>query len=201
MNSQEQTEVQLVAATSCTRSTNLAKIQEVASWLLDMNQELLCGGSKRHRTGGSLRGNASLSHGEEDQMNRVVEVQEANCIRNADGSGAEACSSTIDEAPATATDEEENNNEITAEIKEGNKEEEQDDDEEEMDQDSDDFEQSDDSSREESYSNGNDITDQNYNDIATQQSLALLTKNQMNTRHGSRRFEKEIGQIDLSHFP
>ncbi|XP_051866074.1 F-box/WD repeat-containing protein 7 isoform X3 [Pristis pectinata] len=166
------------AATTCTRSTNLAKIQEVASWLLDMNQELLSGGSKRHRTGGSLRGNASLSHGEEDQMNRVVEVQEGNCIRNADGNGAEACSSTSEEAPATATDEEENNNQITTEIKEGNKEEEQDD-EEEMDQDSDDFEQSDDSSREESCTNGNDVTDQNYKDVVTQQSLALLTKNHM----------------------
>lgn len=144
-----------------------------------MNQELLSGGSKRHRSGGSLRGNASLSHGEEDQMNRVVEVQEGNCARNADGSGTEARGSTSDEAPAAVTDEEENNNQITAEIKERNKEEEHDDDEEEMDQDSDDFEQSDDSSREESCTNGNDLSDENYTDMATHQSLAILTKNQV----------------------
>eukprot|EP00062_Callorhinchus_milii_P026644 gi/632989005/ref/XP_007883413.1/ PREDICTED: polymerase delta-interacting protein 3-like [Callorhinchus milii] len=63
-----------------------------------MNQELLSGGSKRRRTGGSLRGNASLSHGEEEQMNRVVEEQEEHCVRNADGSGAEASSSTNNES-------------------------------------------------------------------------------------------------------
>lgn len=54
-------------------SDSLAKVQEVASWLLEMNQELLSVGSKRRRTGGSLRGNASSSQVDEEQMNRVVE--------------------------------------------------------------------------------------------------------------------------------
>lgn len=54
-------------------SDSLAKVQEVASWLLEMNQELLSVGSKRRRTGGSLRGNASSSQVDEGQMNRVVE--------------------------------------------------------------------------------------------------------------------------------
>ncbi|XP_041064428.1 F-box/WD repeat-containing protein 7-like [Carcharodon carcharias] len=166
-----------VAAT-CTPSANLVKVQEVASWLLEMNQELLSGGSKRRRTGGSLRGNASVSHREEEQMNRVVEEQEGHCVRNADGSGPEASSSTSDEAQV-ATAEEENNNQITVAAEEENKEEEQEDGEEEMDQDSDDFEQSD-SSREDDSTNGNDVTDQNYNiDVAIQQPLALLTKNQL----------------------
>ena len=57
-------------------SDSLAKVQEVASWLLEMNQELLSVGSKRRRTGGSLRANASSSQVDEEQMNRVVEEEE-----------------------------------------------------------------------------------------------------------------------------
>ncbi|XP_043555815.1 F-box/WD repeat-containing protein 7-like isoform X3 [Chiloscyllium plagiosum] len=161
-----------------TPSANLVKVQEVASWLLEMNQELLSGGSKRRRTGGSLRGNASLSHGEEE-MNRVVEEQEGHCARFADGGGAEASSSNSDEVQVATAEEEENNNRVTVEAEEESKEEEQEDGEEEMDQDSDDFEQSDDS-REDDSTNGNDVTDQNDNiDVANQQPLPLLTKNQM----------------------
>ncbi|XP_059501278.1 F-box/WD repeat-containing protein 7 isoform X2 [Stegostoma tigrinum] len=169
--------VMKVTATS-TPSANLVKVREVASWLLEMNQEFLSGCSKRRRAGGSLRGNPSLSHGEEE-MNRVVEEQEGHCARFADGNGAEASSSNSDEAQVAKAEEEENNNQITAEAKEESKAEEQEDGEEEMDQDSDDFEQSDDS-REDDSTNGNDVTDQNYNiDVAIEQPLPVLTKNQM----------------------
>lgn len=73
-------------------SDSLAKVQEVASWLLEMNQELLSGGSSssggrsRGPGGPAVRGNASSTarapqqaaeEGDEDEhMNRVVEEQE-----------------------------------------------------------------------------------------------------------------------------
>lgn len=71
-------------------SDSLAKVQEVASWLLEMNQDLLSGGSssRRSRAPGvpAVRGNASSTaratqqaaeEGDEDEhMNRVVEEEE-----------------------------------------------------------------------------------------------------------------------------
>lgn len=73
-------------------SDSLAKVQEVASWLLEMNQELLSGGSSssggrsRGPGGPAVRGNASSTarapqqaaeEGDEDEhMNRVVEEEE-----------------------------------------------------------------------------------------------------------------------------
>lgn len=57
-------------------SHSLLNVHEVASWLLEMNQELLSVGSKRRRTGGSVRGNASSSQADEEQMNRVEEEDE-----------------------------------------------------------------------------------------------------------------------------
>lgn len=63
-------------------SDSLAKVQEVASWLLEMNQELLSVGSKRRRTGGSLRGNPSSSQADEEQMNHVVEEEEQQQFRH-----------------------------------------------------------------------------------------------------------------------
>lgn len=70
-------------------SDSLAKVQEVASWLLEMNQELLSGDSssrQSRRPGGpAARGNASSTArapqqaadegDEEEHMNRVVEEQ------------------------------------------------------------------------------------------------------------------------------
>ena len=76
-------------------SDSLAKVQEVASWLLEMNQELLSVGSKRRRTGGSLRGNPSSSQADEEQMNRVLEEEqprhqeEEHAARNGEVVGAE----------------------------------------------------------------------------------------------------------------
>lgn len=72
-------------------SDSLAKVQEVASWLLEMNQDLLSGGSSSRRSRGpgssAARGNASSTtrapqqqaaeEGDEDEhMNRVVEEEE-----------------------------------------------------------------------------------------------------------------------------
>nr|XP_054591587.1 F-box/WD repeat-containing protein 7 isoform X1 [Nothobranchius furzeri] len=71
-------------------SDSLAKVQEVASWLLEMNQDLLSGGSSSRRSRGpggqAVRGNASSTarapqqaaeEGEEDDhINRVVEESE-----------------------------------------------------------------------------------------------------------------------------
>ncbi|KAM6940626.1 F-box/WD repeat-containing protein 7 isoform 1-T1 [Xenentodon cancila] len=68
-------------------SDSLAKVQEVASWLLEMNQDLLSGGSSSRRSRGpggpASRGNASSTarapqqageEGDEDEhINRVVE--------------------------------------------------------------------------------------------------------------------------------
>ncbi|CAM9215874.1 unnamed protein product [Lampetra planeri] len=71
-------------------SDSLAKVQEVASWLLEMNQDLLSGGSSSRRSRGpggpAVRGNASSTarasqqaaeEGDEDEhMNRVVEEEQ-----------------------------------------------------------------------------------------------------------------------------
>ncbi|XP_072240973.1 F-box/WD repeat-containing protein 7 isoform X2 [Leuresthes tenuis] len=71
-------------------SDSLAKVQEVASWLLEMNQDLLSGGSSSRRSRGpggpAVRGNASSTaratqqaaeEGDEDEhINRVVEEDE-----------------------------------------------------------------------------------------------------------------------------
>ncbi|TKS68395.1 hypothetical protein D9C73_002457 [Collichthys lucidus] len=71
-------------------SDSLAKVQEVASWLLEMNQDLLSGGSSSRRSRGpagpAVRGNASSTarapqqaaeEGDEDEhINRVVEEEE-----------------------------------------------------------------------------------------------------------------------------
>lgn len=72
-------------------SDSLAKVQEVASWLLEMNQDLLSGGSSSRRSRGSggpaARGNASSSAAqapqqpaeeadEDEHMNRVLEDEE-----------------------------------------------------------------------------------------------------------------------------
>ncbi|KAG7461711.1 hypothetical protein MATL_G00194010 [Megalops atlanticus] len=69
-------------------SDSLAKVQEVASWLLEMNPDLLGGGSRRRRRG-SAAGNASSSARapreaaageeggeEEDRMDRVLEEEQ-----------------------------------------------------------------------------------------------------------------------------
>lgn len=67
-------------------SDSLAKVQEVASWLLEMNQDLLSGGSSSRRSRGpggqAARGNASSTarapqqaaeEGDEDEhVNQVV---------------------------------------------------------------------------------------------------------------------------------
>lgn len=158
-------------------SDSLAKVQEVASWLLEMNQELLSVGSKRRRTGGSLRGNPSSSQADE-QMNRVVEEEqqqlrqpeEEHTVRNGEVVGA-------DPRPGDQNDSqqgqlEENNNRFISvdEDSSGNQEEpeedeehageqdEEDEEEEEMDQESDDFDQSDDSSREDEHTHSNSVT-------------------------------------------
>lgn len=143
-------------------SDSLAKVQEVASWLLEMNQELLSVGSKRRRTGGSLRGNASSSQVDEEQMNRVVEEdpqqqprhqEEEHTARNGELVGA-------DPRPGAQNDSqqgqvEENNNRFVSvdEDSSGNQEE-----QEEMDQESDDFDQSDDSSREDEHTHNSNVT-------------------------------------------
>lgn len=70
-------------------SDSLAKVQEVASWLLEMNQDLLSGGSSSRRSRGlggqAVRGNASSTtrapqqaaeDDEDDHVNRVVEEEE-----------------------------------------------------------------------------------------------------------------------------
>uniref|UniRef100_A0A5F9CAL9 F-box/WD repeat-containing protein 7 n=1 Tax=Oryctolagus cuniculus TaxID=9986 RepID=A0A5F9CAL9_RABIT len=127
---------------------SLAKVQEVASWLLEMNQELLSVGSKRRRSGGSLRGNPSSSQADEEQMNRVVEEgpqqqqlrpEEEHTARNVD-------------EDSSGNPEQEEDEEHAGE------QEEEDEEEEEMDQESDDFDQSDDSSREDEHTHSNSVT-------------------------------------------
>ncbi|XP_036914287.1 F-box/WD repeat-containing protein 7 isoform X1 [Sturnira hondurensis] len=161
-------------------SDSLAKVQEVASWLLEMNQELLSVGSKRRRTGGSLRGNPSSSQADEEQMNRVVEEQqqqqqlrppeEEHTVRNGEVVGAEP--RPRDQNDSQQGQLEENNNRFISvdEDSSGNQEEpeedeehageqeEEDEEEEEMDQESDDFDQSDDSSREDEHTHSNSVT-------------------------------------------
>ncbi|XP_031230084.1 F-box/WD repeat-containing protein 7 isoform X2 [Mastomys coucha] len=147
-----------------------------------MNQELLSVGSKRRRTGGSLRGNASSSQVDEEQMNRVAEEdpqqqarhqEEEHTARNGELVGA-------DPRPGDQNDSqqgqvEENNNRFISvdEDSSGNQEEQEEDEEhageqdeeeeeeeeeEEMDQESDDFEQSDDSSREDEHTHNSNVT-------------------------------------------
>lgn len=160
-------------------SDSLAKVQEVASWLLEMNQELLSVGSKRRRTGGSVRGNPSASQADEEQMNRVVEEeqqqqqlrqQEEHTARNGEVVGAEPRPG--DQNDSQQGQLEENNNRFISvdEDSSGNQEEpeedeehaeeqdEEDEEEEEMDQESDDFDQSDDSSREDEHMHSNSVT-------------------------------------------
>ncbi|XP_036168888.1 F-box/WD repeat-containing protein 7 isoform X1 [Myotis myotis] len=161
-------------------SDSLAKVQEVASWLLEMNQELLSVGSKRRRTGGSVRGNPSASQADEEQMNRVVEEEqqqqqlrqqeEEHTARNGEVVGAEPRPG--DQNDSQQGQLEENNNRFISvdEDSSGNQEEpeedeehaeeqdEEDEEEEEMDQESDDFDQSDDSSREDEHMHSNSVT-------------------------------------------
>ncbi|XP_058048138.1 F-box/WD repeat-containing protein 7 isoform X7 [Ahaetulla prasina] len=166
-------------------SDSLGKVQEVANWLLEMNHDLISVGSKRRRTGGSIRGNTSSSQVDEEQMNRVVEEeqqlrqQDEVVARNGEIGGGQPGLCHRNESQL-----EENNNRFI-EVDEdysGNQEEEEEDEhtgipeeeedmeeEEEMDQDSDDFDQSDESSRDEQ-TNCNSITNSNGNmDLAIHQ--------------------------------
>nr|KAF6348482.1 F-box and WD repeat domain containing 7 [Myotis myotis] len=145
-----------------------------------MNQELLSVGSKRRRTGGSVRGNPSASQADEEQMNRVVEEEqqqqqlrqqeEEHTARNGEVVGAEPRPG--DQNDSQQGQLEENNNRFISvdEDSSGNQEEpeedeehaeeqdEEDEEEEEMDQESDDFDQSDDSSREDEHMHSNSVT-------------------------------------------
>ncbi|XP_075399811.1 F-box/WD repeat-containing protein 7 isoform X2 [Tenrec ecaudatus] len=193
-------------------SDSLAKVQEVASWLLEMNQDLLSVGSKRRRTGSSQRGNPSSSQIDEEQMNRVVEEEqqqqqqqrqqeEEHTARNGEVVGA-------DSRPGGQNDSqqghlEENNNQFISadEDSSGNQEQEEDEEhggeqdeedeeEEEMDQESDDFDPSDDSSREDEHSHSNSVTNCSSNmDLPIQQlSSPFYTKTTKMKRkldHGS----------------
>ncbi|XP_025054307.1 F-box/WD repeat-containing protein 7 isoform X1 [Alligator sinensis] len=188
-------------------SDSLAKVQEVASWLLEMNQELLSVGSKRRRTGGSLRGNASSSQVDEEQMNRVVEEeeqqqqlrrqQEEHIVQNGEIGGADPGLGDTSESQQQQL--EENNNRLIAVDEEStcNQEEEEDhageqeeevEEEEEMDQESDDFDQSDDSSREDEHPNNNSVTNSNsIMDLPINQSSPFYIKTKMKRKldHGS----------------
>ncbi|XP_064366896.1 F-box/WD repeat-containing protein 7 isoform X1 [Dromaius novaehollandiae] len=188
-------------------SDSLAKVQEVASWLLEMNQELLSVGSKRRRTGGSLRGNASSSQVDEEQMNRVVEEEqqqrrqqeEQHIGRNGEIGGEEPGFGDRHESQQEQL--EENNNRLITVDEEStcNQEEEEDDEhagdqdeeveeEEEMDQESDDFDQSDDSSREEEHTNSNSVRNSNsLMDLPMHQSSPFYIKTKMKRKldHGS----------------
>ncbi|XP_049670551.1 F-box/WD repeat-containing protein 7 isoform X6 [Accipiter gentilis] len=177
-------------------SDSLAKVQEVASWLLEMNQELLSVGSKRRRTGGSLRGNASSSQVDEEQMNRVVEEEEQqqrrqqeeqHIGRNGEIGGEEPGFDDRHESQQEQL-EENNNRLITVDEESTCNQEEEDDEhagdqeeeveeEEEMDQESDDFDQSDDSSREDEHANSNSVTNSNsLMDLAIHQSSPFYIK-------------------------
>lgn len=164
-------------------SHSLLNVHEVASWLLEMNQELLSVGSKRRRTGGSVRGNASSSQADEEQMNRVEEEDEQQDSRqpedqhivlngDVDGHGS------VDRRNSQLEQLEENNNSCVIADQESEDQPEEhepaedeedeehvcdvdEEDEEEMDQDSDDFDQSDDSSREDERRNSRDIPNSN----------------------------------------
>ncbi|CAN0057494.1 unnamed protein product [Bubo scandiacus] len=188
-------------------SDSLAKVQEVASWLLEMNQELLSVGSKRRRTGGSLRGNASSSQVDEEQMNRVVEEEEQqqrrqqeeqHIGRNGEIGGEEPGFDDRHESQQEQL--EENNNRLIPAEEESTCNQEEDDDEhagdqdeeveeeEEMDQESDDFDQSDDSSREDEHANSNSVTNSNsLMDLPIHQSSPFYIKTKMKRKldHGS----------------
>ncbi|EMP24911.1 F-box/WD repeat-containing protein 7 [Chelonia mydas] len=169
-----------------------------------MNQELLSVGSKRRRTGASLRGNASSSQVDEEQMNRVVEEEqqqqqlqqqeEEHIARNGEIGGAE--SGLGDRIESQQEQLEENNNRLIAVDEEstGNQEEEEEEEEhgaeqeeeveeeEEMDQESDDFDQSDDSSREDEHTNSNSVTNSNsIMDLPIHQSSQFYIKTKYST--------------------
>ncbi|XP_014746172.1 PREDICTED: F-box/WD repeat-containing protein 7 isoform X1 [Sturnus vulgaris] len=168
-----------------------------------MNQELLSVGSKRRRTGGSLRGNASSSQVDEEQMNRVVEEEEQqqrqqeeqHIGRNGEIGGEEPGFDDRHESQQEQL--EENNNRLIAVDEDStcNQEEEddehagdQEEEEEEMDQDSDDFDQSDDSSREDEHANCNTVTNSNsLMDLPIHQSSPFYMKTKMKRKldHGS----------------
>ncbi|XP_039221508.1 F-box/WD repeat-containing protein 7 isoform X1 [Crotalus tigris] len=168
-----------------------------------MNQELISVGSKRRRTGGSIRGNTS-SQVDEEQMNRVVEEEQQ--LRQQDevvARNGETGESQPGLCHRNESQLEENNNrfiEVDEEYS-GNQEEEEEDEhtgipeeeedmeeEEEMDQDSDDFDQSDESSRDEQ-TNCNNIINSNGNMDLTihQQSSPFYIKSKMKRKldHGS----------------
>ncbi|KAM6361534.1 F-box/WD repeat-containing protein 7 isoform 1-T2 [Alca torda] len=187
-------------------SDSLAKVQEVASWLLEMNQELLSVGSKRRRTGGSLRGNASSSQVDEEQMNRVVEEEEQQQRRQQEEqhigrNGETGEEPGFDDRHESQQEQlEENNNRLITVDEEStcNQEEEDDEhagdqeeeveEEEEMDQESDDFDQSDDSSREDEHANSNSVTNSNsLVDLPIHQSSPFYIKTKMKRKldHGS----------------
>uniref|UniRef100_A0A8C3JAG9 F-box domain-containing protein n=1 Tax=Calidris pygmaea TaxID=425635 RepID=A0A8C3JAG9_9CHAR len=187
-------------------SDSLAKVQEVASWLLEMNQELLSVGSKRRRTGGSLRGNASSSQVDEEQMNRVVEEEEQQQRRQQEeqhiGRNGEIGEEPgFDDRHESQQEQlEENNNRLITVDEEStcNQDEEDDEhagdqeeeveEEEEMDQESDDFDQSDDSSREDERANSNSVTNSNsLMDLPIHQSSPFYIKTKMKRKldHGS----------------
>nr|XP_033814504.1 F-box/WD repeat-containing protein 7-like [Geotrypetes seraphini] len=131
-----------------------------------MNQELLAVGSKRRRTGGSVQGNGTSSHLDEEQMNRVVEDDEQHqqirlqgeepVRRNGDGVGADM--EPPEECASQQEPREENNNRFVAMDEESLGNQENEEEEEDMDQDSDDFDQSDDSGREDEDTNGNSFS-------------------------------------------
>ncbi|KAL1777570.1 F-box/WD repeat-containing protein 7 isoform X1 [Sigmodon hispidus] len=149
-----------------------------------MNQELLSVGSKRRRTGGSLRGNASSSQADEEQMNRVVEEEQQQQLRHQEeehtarnGALLGADPRPGDQSESQHGQVEENNNRFVSvdEDSSGNQEEQEEDEEhageqeeeedeedeeeeEEMDQESDDFDQSDDSSREDEHTHSSSVT-------------------------------------------
>ncbi|XP_008633933.1 PREDICTED: F-box/WD repeat-containing protein 7 [Corvus brachyrhynchos] len=172
-----------------------------------MNQELLSVGSKRRRTGGSLRGNASSSQVDEEQMNRVVEEEEQqqrrqqeeqHIGRNGEIGGEEPGFDGRHESQQEQL--EENNNRLITVDEDSTCNQEEDDDEhagdqeeeveeeEEMDQDSDDFDQSDDSSREDEHANSNSVTNSNsLMDLPIHQSSPFYMKTKMKRKldHGS----------------
>ncbi|XP_042684346.1 F-box/WD repeat-containing protein 7 isoform X3 [Centrocercus urophasianus] len=172
-----------------------------------MNQELLSVGSKRRRTGGSLRANASSSQVDEEQMNRVVEEEEQqqrqqqeeqHIGRNGEIRGEEP--GFDDRRESQQEQLEENNNRLITVDEESTCNQEEDDDEhagdqeeeveeeEEMDQESDDFDQSDDSSREDEHANSNSVTNSSsLVDLPIHQSSPFYVKTKMKRKldHGS----------------
>ncbi|XP_063277349.1 F-box/WD repeat-containing protein 7 isoform X1 [Prinia subflava] len=186
-------------------SDSLAKVQEVASWLLEMNQELLSVGSKRRRTGGSLQGTASSSQVDEEQMNRVVEEEEQqqrqeeqHIGKNGKIGGEEPGFDDRHESQQEQL--EENTNRLITVDEDSTCNQEEDDDEhagdqeeeveeeEEMDQDSDDFDQSDDSSRQDEHADSNSVTNSNsLVDLPIHQSSPFYVKTKMKRKldHGS----------------